>query len=63
MWTSSTAKQNFNLLHKEMNSFFSERILSTAAENLKRAINNNPEMALAISASLGVLLGCLTKRR
>ena len=63
MWTSNTAEESLQSVNQESNSFSCERILSTTAEKLKRAINQNPEMALLISASIGVLLGCLTKRR
>lgn len=30
---------------------------------LKKAIKNNPGMALLVSASIGVILACLSKRR
>lgn len=63
MWTSSTAEERLKPVNQENNSFSCERILSMTAETLNRAINKNPEMALLISASIGVLLGCLTKRR
>jgi ElaB/YqjD/DUF883 family membrane-anchored ribosome-binding protein len=63
MWTSNTANENLETVNNEPSSFSGERILATAAGTLKRAINKNPEMALLISASIGVLLGCLIKRR
>ncbi len=63
MWTSNTTNENLETVNKEHISFPGERILATAAEAFKRAINKNPEMALVISAGIGVLLGCLTKRR
>jgi ElaB/YqjD/DUF883 family membrane-anchored ribosome-binding protein len=63
MWTSSTAEKSLKTINPERDSFSYQRILSTTAETLKRAINQNPEMALLISASIGVLLGCLIKRR
>lgn len=63
MWTSNTADEKLKSVNLERNSRSCENILATATETLKRAINKNPEMALLISASIGVLLGCLTKRR
>lgn len=38
-------------------------LLTSTAEALKQAIKKNPGMALLISASIGVVLACLIKRR
>jgi ElaB/YqjD/DUF883 family membrane-anchored ribosome-binding protein len=38
-------------------------ILASSERKLRRAVCNNPGMALAISAAIGVILACLIKRR
>lgn len=38
-------------------------LLRSAADSLARTIKKNPGMALLISASIGVVLACLSKRR
>ncbi|GEM_PF-1608715 len=38
-------------------------LLASTAEALKQTIKKNPGMALLISASIGVVLACLSKRR
>ncbi len=38
-------------------------LLASTAEALKQTIKKNPGMALLISASIGVILACLSKRR
>ncbi len=63
MWTSKAVEENLESVNQDRGSFSGERILATAADTLKRVINKNPEIALLISASIGVLLGCLIKRR
>ncbi len=44
-------------------SFFASHVFASGTEALKRIITKNPGRALLISASIGVLLACLSKRR
>jgi ElaB/YqjD/DUF883 family membrane-anchored ribosome-binding protein len=48
---------------KPKEAFSSTHVLAASAEALNRLINQNPGVSLFISASIGVLLACLTKRR
>jgi ElaB/YqjD/DUF883 family membrane-anchored ribosome-binding protein len=63
MWTSSTAEDSLQSKTDQSCSFSRDGLLTSTAETLKRAIHKNPEIALLISTSIGVLLGCLIKRR